>query len=490
MSDLKSRGTKAFFWDFIGKFAKNGISFIVMIILARLLEPSDFGHIAMIMVVVALTQIFADVGLASALIQRRHLKIIHYSSVFYFNLFSATLLSLALYFSAPLIGNFYQCSDLTPITQVMSVAFIIDALASVQNAALKKELNYALMTQSNLLSALVSGILGILFAYLSYGVWSLVIQILSQKLLYTLLVWIRSSWKPSPLFSVKALVQLWGFGFRIFLSNILETLFSRLDYLLIGKLFSPSILGFFQQATALNSIVVQYSSGSLMAVLFPILSKVQKDLLLFQNIVRKTYGIIVFIVFLLMGALYIGSDELILLLFGPKWEPTVHYFKILVLSGFAYPISALLVNILSSRGKSKAFLKLEIYKKIIFSLNFINLYFNGIILFLYGLIAASILGVLLNIYVAAKEINFSVGTFIQPAILHAVITFLAVAGVVWWNPHPFNSMVCGLILQEIIFICLYFSLSFLTKSTALRYTFDQINPIIQTISKKIRKNNS
>ena len=161
-------------------------------------------------------------------------------------------------------------------------------------------------------------------------------------------------------------MQLWAYGFRMFLSGLLDAIFTRLDYLIIGKLFAPATLGFFQRAKSLNLMVAQNSSASLMSVLFPVLSKVQNDLQRFQRIVVKTMGIICFVVFLLLGGLYLVSEELIVLLFGEKWLPSVSYFQILVISGFGYPVSALLVNILSSRGKSKEFLLLEILKKVWF----------------------------------------------------------------------------------------------------------------------------
>lgn len=476
MNNLKSKGTKAFLWDIIGKFAKNGISFIVMIFLARLLEPSDFGLIAMIMVIVGIAQIFSDIGLGSALIQRRHILPIHYSSVFYFNITSAFILTLIVFFSASAIGEFYNNTAIVPLTQVISLAFFIDALSSVQNIKLRKELDYALMTKLNLISSFSSGIIGITLAFYNAGVWSLVGQVLSQGIIYASIVWSAARWRPTTQFSLKALFQLWSFGFRMFLSGVLETLFTRLDYILIGKLFSPAILGFFQQAMSLNSIVIQYSSGSLMAVLFPVLSQIQKDIVRFQQVVKKAFAVICFIVFLILGGLYVTANEFILLIFGAKWVTSVYYFKILALSGFAYPISALLVNILSSRGNSKAFLRLEIYKKILIICNFFVLYFYGLDLFLYGLIITSVIGVTLNIFASSKEIHLSSKLFLRPLIIQASIAVISVTITTFSVQYIHISLFLMFLIQGIFYLCYYFLLSWVFKTTPFIETREQIRP--------------
>ncbi|MEA3418934.1 MAG: lipopolysaccharide biosynthesis protein, partial [Campylobacterota bacterium] len=308
MSDnLKSRGIKAFFWDFFGKIATYGTTFIVSIFLARMLEPSDFGLIAMIMVIVTIAEVFTDVGLGAALIQRRRLLPVHYSSVFYFNIFVGAILTLITYFSASWIAHFYDSSELTPLVQVMSLTFLINSFSSLQNIKLRKELNYALLTKTNFIASLISGVIGIFLAFYGAGVWSLVAQILLRGVIYNIIVWFAAKWTPALQLSFKALIQLWGFGFRIFLSGLLEAIFSRLDYIVIGKLFAPATLGYFERAKSLNFMINQLSAGSLMAVLFPMLSVIQNDLPRFQNAVIKAFGLISFVAFLLLGLTYVVS---------------------------------------------------------------------------------------------------------------------------------------------------------------------------------------
>ncbi len=480
MDNLKSQGMKAFFWDFFGKIARHGTIFIVTVFLARLLEPSDFGLIAMVMVIVMIALVFTDVGLGGALIQRRRVLPVHYTSVFYFNVFIGGILALITFFSATWISDFYDNKQLIPIIKVIALLFVINAFGSVQTSILRKELNYAALAKAEVSAAVLSGVTGIALAFYGAGVWSLVVQVVSRGLFYNIFVWIASKWVPSLLFSFKALWQLWGFGFRMFLSALLETVYSKLDIIIIGKLFSPAVLGFFDQSKRLDLMVTQLSSGSLMAVLFPVLSKVQNDLPRFQNIVIKTLGIISFIVFFLLGVMYLISEEFIVLLFSEKWLPSVVYFKILILSGFAYPVSALLVDILTSRGNSKAFLRLEIYKKILQS---INLYFGflwGIEGYLFGLVAVAIFAVSLNILFASREIKLSFWLFVKPVIIQMIISVVTVWIVILLiTKIELYGILLWLLIKSILFSVIYFVINIFLKTSSYEYFKNEIIQILK-----------
>ena len=479
MYNLKEKAKIAFIWDFSGKIAKSGMGFIVSIFLARLLEPSDFGLIAMVMVLIGIAQIFTDIGLGGALIQRRRVLPIHYTSVFYFNIFIASILTAITYFSASAIADFYNNDELIPLAEVMSFSFIIAALSSLQSIKLRKELNYGLLTRMNLISAFISGVVGVSLAFYGAGVWSLVVQNLLQGIIYNVLIWNSAHWKPSLQFSFKALFQLWGFGFRMFLTGLVDKVFTQLDYLVIGKLFDAASLGFYQRAKSLNLFVIRYSSESLMSILFPVLSKVQNNLFRFQQIVIKGYGVINFVTFLLLGGLYLVSEELIVLLFGTKWLPSVRFFEILVLSGFTRPIGALLMNILMSRGKSKTILRMAIYKVLIAAVNFVVLYFWGIDAFLYGLIIVGLWDLFLNIFFASREIKLSFMTFAKPFVVQVGIAIFAVifTNLITENLYQINIMM--LVIKGSIFTFVYILINYLMKTGSFNYFLEQIMPMVR-----------
>lgn len=479
MRTLKAEGIRSFTWLFLGTMGAQGIAFVASLFLARLLEPAEFGLVAMVSVIIAIAHVFTNVGLVAALIQRKRVLPVHYSSVFYFNLLVGALLTLLVFFSAPLIADFYDNQQLVPLAQVLSLSFIINAFGTVQNTKLRRELKFPLLTRIRLASGLISGVVGVAMAFYGAGVWSLVAMSLSAGVSYNVILWFVSKWTPSLQFSLKALMQLWGFGARMFLAVLLDTIFTRLDVIIIGKLFAPATLGFFQRAKALNEMATVTLMSSLVQVLFSVLSKIQKDLLQFQNIIVKLLGVITFLVFMLLGCLYLVSEELITLLFSDKWLPSVEYFKILVLSGFAYPLGALLVTVLSSRGNSKAVLRLEIYKKVLIAANLYIGFQFGIKGYLYGLVLAQSAGLVVSIVIASKEIRLSPYHFFKPLFIQMAISVAAVI-IVMLLLRPFEiPSATALIVKGLFFTSLYILSSWLFKTSSYRYSYEQLTPVIK-----------
>ncbi len=488
MSDLKEKGIQALIWDVLGKLGTHASSFIVTIILARLLEPSDFGLIAIIMVIVSLATIFSDIGLGGALIQRKRLHRVHYSSVFFFNVTAGFALTILTYFSAPLIAEFYSNEQLTNVIQVTSSLFIISAFHAVQTVILKKELKYETLTKVNLTASIISGLIGVVLALAGSGVWSLVAQLISREIIINIIIWSKTHWTPRIEFSLKALKQLWSYGMNMFLAEVLDTIYEKADYLIIGKLFTPAILGFFHQAKQLNNFVIEYSAGSLMSVLFPVLSKIQNDIAQFRRVVLKSTGIISFITFLLLGGLFLVADEVIIILLGEKWIPSVFYFKIILLSGFAYPISALMVNVLSSRGKSKDFLRLEIYKKIIQTLSFFVLYSFGIQIFLYSLVLSSLLGTALNIRFATREIDIPFFSIVKPLVVQAFITVIIVTLIVISTNHLHFPSFIMMLIKGFLFLGLYIAINWGLRIKSFETIKEQIINVLEIYKKKEMRN--
>lgn len=487
MDTLKKRGTKAFLWDFVGKLATQGMSFIITIFLARLLEPSDFGLIAIVMVIIGVARNFSDVGLGGALIQRRKLHPSHYSSVFFFNIFIASFLTIITYLSAKWISDFYHNQQLFPLLQIMSVTFILGALQGVQNVRLRKELDYSLLSKLNFVSTTFSGIIAIVMAINNAGIWSLVAQFLLQSIVYNILIWSIVSWRPSATFSLKALTQLWSFGFRMFLVGLLEAVYTRIDYLIIGKLFSAATLGYFQRAKSLNLLAINNVSGSLMSVLFPVLSTVQNDLLKIHRIIVKMLGIISFAVFLMFGNLYLEAEEIIVILFSEKWLLSAHYFELLALSGFVAPINALLVNILSSRGNSKAFLRMAIYKKIVAFSNFSMFFMFGIEGYLYGLVIVAFVNTSITIKMVSKEVSLKAKDLYIPIVQQ---TLIALSSILLTSiiVQSFELLLgISLLLKIFVFSVLYFLICYIFKTSSFMYFMEELLPIYSRIKHFIAK---
>ncbi len=469
MSSLKEQGVEAFIWDFFGKILIYGSSFLVTIILARLLTPSDFGIIAILMAIVSMASVLFDIGLAGALIQRKRVLDIHYTSVFYFNITTGFLLTILMSVFAPDIAAFYHNSSLECYLEVISILFTLIAFHTVQTVILKRHLNFKQLTKLNLLASLGSGFIGVSLSFLDFGIWSLILQVIFREVLFNINIWRSSPWKPSLKFSLKALKQLWSYGFHMFLAQVLTTVYQKLDYMIIAKLFPVSTLGYFHQAKQLNTFAITYFSSSLMSVLFPLLSKIQYNTKRFQSVVIKLLGLLLFVTFFILGELFLIADELIPFLLGEQWEASIAYFKLFLLSGFAYPISALMVDVLKSRGKSKEFLRLEVYKVFIMFSTLYVLYIFGIEYFLYSLIVMSSIATLLNIKFAVDEIKLSMMSIIKPIIIEMLLTVVTVSFITAiFSNFSINFMLL-MLFKSLLFLSLYLFLHWLLKVNSFKY---------------------
>lgn len=474
--DLKSQGVHALFWDLLGKLGGHGIGFLFTIFLARLLDPSDFGLIAMVMVYVGVAAIFTDAGLAGALVQRKNVGQIHYSSVFYFNLLAALSLAGLTYFSASSIALFYQNQDLLPIAQIMSASFVINALCSVQSVKLRKDLNYSALTKAGLCASLLGGIVGIVLALNGFGVYSLVAQSISTSAIRAVMIWLTCRWSPSAQFSYAALKQLWVYGFRMFLVSLMNAVSIRLDVLVIGKLFPAATLGYFDLAKRFSMLVNQYSSGSLMSVMFPVLSKIQSEHDRFKKTVCKTLDILSMLVFLIVGLLYLSSEHLIVFLYSEKWSPSVVYLKLLLLSGFAYPLNALLVNVLTSKGNSKAFLRMAIIKKIFFFLNIANFFIWGIEGYLIGLVFVGVINTSITIVYASREMDIRYAVLAKPIAYQACIFAFSLIFVLELRGVLSISFFANFATECLMFLFLFLTQNWLLKTESWRSVKDQVWP--------------
>lgn len=464
MDNLNSKTKKAFAWDFTGRMMSQGVSFIISMFLARLLTPADFGLIAMINVIIAFSGVFMDMGLGASLIQRKELTDEHYGSVFWFNVFVGALLTSLLFISAPLIVKFYSQPELLGLTHAMSFLFIINAFGRVISAKLTKALDFKRQIIAQLIAAIISGVIGVVLAFQGKGVWALVIQSLIAAGLNNILLIAITRFKPALKFRWKALKELWGFGFRMFISGFLDSLYNNLDAIIIGKLFNASSLGFYNRAKNVKDLLIQNATGSLNKIMFPSLSALQLDNERFNRAVSKALQFTTFISMFIIGLFFVISKDAILLLFGSQWEFSVHLLRLILLSAYSYPVSVVLVNIIASKGNSRAFLKLEILKKIIQTFNFVIGFIWGIEGFIIGLAIVSLLGVLLNIYFASKETKLKMNWFNKKIWYYLLITGIIVA----ISYFSFDFLNEKLFLHAIIaggtYTILYFSLNRLLKT--------------------------
>lgn len=363
MPNLKKKASSAITWDLAGMLIQRGFGFVISIILARLLLPEEFGVVGMAMVFIAITQVFIDVGLSSSLIQSKDATPLTYSSVFYLNVALGVAAFLLFFLLAPFIGNFYDNPEITSLLRWLSVSLLFNSFNLVQSAVLQKNLNFKKLTLRRTIAAAAGGTAGIIAAIYNFGAYSLVIQTLVAGLFGTVLLWSVAGWKPDFKFSMAEVKKVSGFSTYVFLDHAVSRVFQRIDILILGKLFSPAILGYYSRAETMRDQVGHYSAASIKKAFFPILSSLQENDERFKDVYFKLLSVICFISFGITGVLFFLGHEIITILYGNRWAPCAEMFQILILAGVNRPINSISIVSLLSKGKAKENFFMGLYRK-------------------------------------------------------------------------------------------------------------------------------
>jgi len=406
MSDLTHKIIRAVKWNLAGTLGNQLAQFLVGIILVRLLTPAEFGLVAMLNIFMSIAAVAVDSGYGSALIQKQDLAPIEESSVFFFNLGIAFILYILFWFLAVPIAVFYREPDLVPITRVLSFVFISNALGLVQNSLLSRQLDFKTLGKANILSTILSGIIGVVMAFRGCGVWSLVVYSVFNALSYSALLWVFSAWRPIWAFSRSSMRSMFSYGSKLFFSGLLWAIFDKLDLLFIGRMFSKTALGYYSRAQITQKLPTLSLSTIVSNVTFPAYSSIQDDRVRLREGYRKTIIAVSIVAFPIMFGLLAVSKPLFVVLFTEKWLPSVPYFRILCIVGSLYHLHTLNLNVMKASGRSDLFLLLEATKKfLIFMVLIITCRF-GITAILWGQVAVSIISLFLNTYYTRAIINY------------------------------------------------------------------------------------
>jgi teichuronic acid exporter len=404
---LKQKTVSGLLWSFIDQFANLGITFIAGIILARLLSPREFGLIGMITVFIAVSESFINSGFSSALIRKKDCTDTDFSTVFYFNLVAGILFFFILFFSAPAIAGFFDEPQLEAIVQVLGIILIIDSLTLIQRTILTKRIDFKLQARISVIASLGSGIVAIVMAFNGFGVWSLVVQRLLRQGLNSLFLWLWNRWRPLWVFSKQSFKELFGFGSKLLISGLIDTLYRNIYYLVIGKYFSAQELGYYTRAEGFKNLPSQNLNSIVSRVTYPVLSSIQDDIPKLKDNYQKLIRTIMFITFILMIGMAAVAEPMIHTLIGAKWEPAIIYLQMLCFVGMMYPLHALNLNMLQVQGRSDLFLKLEVIKKIIAIPTIVIGVFFGIKIMIVGMMVNTLIAYYLNSYWSGVKIGYS-----------------------------------------------------------------------------------
>lgn len=365
-SSSKSKTVNGFKWGVIDNFANSGVTFLVGLVLARLLSAEEFGVLGIITIFINLSITIIDGGLATALIRKKNVNELEYNTVFYSNLCISIFLMLLLLVSSDFIASFFEQPILSSTLSVMSLVLLINAFSLLPKTILIRNLDFKSQAIFSLVSSLLSGIIGITMAYCGFGVWSLVGQQLSRQTFLMCGYWIAGKWRPRWMFSRTCFIDLFGFGSKLLVANLINSIFKDSFLTVIGKIYSPRDLGFYNRAEQFNTILSSNFGQIVRKVSLPSLSQIQDDEERLRATYRKLMRYIAILSFAAVFTLAAVAEPLIIVLIGEKWLPSVKLLQIMSLYAAIYPLNMLNLNVLNLRRRSDYLLKLEIIKKILF----------------------------------------------------------------------------------------------------------------------------
>ncbi|MGE7672618.1 lipopolysaccharide biosynthesis protein [Lysinibacillus sp. NPDC094403] len=430
----KSKVLSSLLWKMMERGGSQSFQLIIMIVVARLLLPKDFGLIALVAIFISLANVLIQSGFNTALIQKKNADEVDFSSVFFLNLFVASILYVVLFFSAPIIAVFFEETQITLILRILSITLFFGAINSIQNANIARNMEFKKLFFSSLGAVLVSGIFGITMAYNGFGVWALIVQQLTSQFLVIVILWFTDKWRPKLLFSMERIIGLFSFGWKLLISSLIDTIYTNISGLLIGKLFSPILLGFYSRGEQFPGFIVSNINGSIQSVMLPTLAAHQENGERVKEMVRRVIVTSSFIVFPMMIGLAVIAEPLVKILLTEKWLPAVPFLQIFCAVYALWPIHAANLQAINALGRSDIFLKLEIIKKLL-GLNILIISIPlGVHAIAIGSFVLGIISSLLNAYPNLILLNYSVKeqwNDIMPSLLIAVIMGAIVFCIQW-----------------------------------------------------------
>lgn len=467
-SNMKGKVVSGLLWKFAERMGAQIVTFVVSIVLARLLTPDDYGTIALVMVFITIANVFAESGFGNALIQKKEADYIDFSSVFYFNIFSSITLYLILFLAAPFIGHFLNNDQLVPVLRVIGIRLIIAGVNSVQKAYISKNMMFKRFFVSTLWGTIGSAIVGIIMAYQGFGIWALVAQYMINTTIDTLVLWFTVKWRPHLVFSGKRMKGLFQYGWKLLFSSLLDTTYNEVRNLIIGKFYTAADLGLYNKGEQYPKLVVTNVNVSISSVLFPAISECQNDIERVRSITRRAIKTSSYVMFPILIGLAVVAKPLVIFMLTEKWVACVPFLQIACLTSALMPIHIANLEAMKAVGRSDLFLKLEIIKKVVLVVILVVVMRRGPMAIALSGIVASVLSSFINAYPNKRLIGYSyiqqVKDIMSPLVLSVMMGIVVyMFGVIDCN------VVLKLVIQGSVGVLVYAGLSFITKNDNLQY---------------------
>lgn len=479
---LTNKTIKGVGWSAADALLGQGITFVVGIILARLLTPEEYGLIGICLIFTTVLNGIVDSGFSNAIIRKKDATNEDYNTMFITNMVVSIVLYILLYLSAPLFTKFFQM-DVTNLIRTVGVVLIINALSLTQLTNLNKKLDFKTKTKASVISAIISGIVGIVMAYIGFGVWALVAQQLSRQAVYTISLWILNHWMPSFKFSIDSFKYMWGFGWKLLVSGLLNNIWKQLYQVVVGKFYNADTLGQYTRGREYANLFSANITSIVQRVTYPVLAEVQDEKERMVAAYRKVIKTTMFVTAICMISLGAVAEPLIYCLIGPKWHQAATFLPLICISLSLYPLHAINLNMLQVQGRSDIFLYLEIVKKIIA----VGPLCIGIFFDIYWMLIASIItGIIsffLNSYYTGKKLGYSSWKQLKDVAPSYGVAFIIALSVYFLKFLPLSNWII-LPIQVLVGIIVFFVICEITK---LQEYIEVKNIAVTAIKKIIKK---
>lgn len=470
-------------WSTADALLGQGITFLVGLILARILSPDEYGLIGIVTIFITILRGFVDSGFGTALVRKKTVTDNEYNTMFITNMVMSVVMYAILFFSAPLISLFFGRGELIVLVRVSGVVLIIQALAIVQYTNLLKKIDFKTKTKASLISSVASGAIGIWMAVCGFGVWALVGQLLSRELLYTICLWLFNRWMPHFRFEIGSFKYMWNFGWKMLVSGLIDRVWAELYQTVVAKFYSPMALGQYTRSKEYASLLSQNFTSIISRVSYPVLAEIQDDKTRMVSTYRKIIKLTMFVAVPCMFALGAVAEPFIYCLIGPKWHQAATFLPLICISMSFYPLHAINLRMLQVQGRSDIYLYLEIIKKILAIGPICLGIFVDIYWMLIGSVCTGIIAFFLNSYYSGRKLKYSSWMQIKDIAPSYGIAFTIAIAVYFFKYLPISNFV---ILP--IQIAVGAGLFFLICEKTQREEYREVKSIAINYLSKIKRN--
>ncbi|MBP5275008.1 MAG: lipopolysaccharide biosynthesis protein [Abditibacteriota bacterium] len=474
MKDIKGKAKSGFIYKFAERAGAQGMSFVISMILARLLLPREYGVVAMVLVFISICDVFVMSGFGKSLIAKKNADNLDFSTCLWFSLGISAVIYAAVFFAAPLIAAFYDEEMLVPVVRVMALKLPVTALSCVQESYTSKNMLFRKFFYSTLTGTLSSGVISITMAYMGFGVWALVCQNISRAVINAVVLWFIVGWRPRPVFSFERLKGIYDYGWKILVIGLIDTVHSQLRNLIIGKRYTAQDLAFYSKGHQFPHTGMMLIEATINGVLFPALSHVQDDRKQMREITRRIIRVSGYVAFPVMIGLGVMAKPLVLLILTEKWLECAVYLQITCLALLFRPLQFINNSVILASGNSALLLKLDLLKKAVSILFLAVSMFFGVIWVAWSLVAANFFAVVVNIAPNRKILDYGYIRQIKDVGMSLVMS--VIMGGCMYVPLLFG-LNCGvtILLQTAVGAGVYLLLTKLTKDDSLEYIIKNVH---------------